>query len=278
MKINWSILLILLASSGSMAETSTSAKKVKAVKSGAKTSKTWSIGLANTISTNLYKWDSVNHSASNITSLSLKNKIGDGRLSVSTSLNKPLTDGERKEKVGDFGVSYSHKSYSLNTFTSLRPSLKVALPFSESSKDADLRFATTASAVVSWDMTQLGLSKFSLAYIPLVKKNFHEYTAGLYGVNREWTVGNILSLGYGVTNWMSLALEGGYLRNYTYGGTESDVWTFDAATSFVLPKKFGLSIGYSIGGTPLAPNGRDTEIDLFDTEKASVYATLSVSI
>jgi len=277
---NMSILLILLASSNLMAQGTSSAKKDEGVKTGAKPSKDWSISISNSTTSNLYKTDNPDHYADNITGISLGLKAGPGKLRLSGSIYKPLTDGERKEKAGDIGLSYGQKLGSINKFTTVSGALKMTLPVSENSRErSELTTAFTLSTPVSWDATQAGLKGAYVSYAPFVKKNFHEYEIATTGAsNREWIVGNSLGLGYSLTDWMSIDFSGSYSRSITYQGNSTDVYSLDQSVSFSLPKKMGLSLGHQIGGSPLAPNGRDTQIDLFDSKKATVYATLSISI
>jgi hypothetical protein len=275
-----SILLILLASTNLMAKNTSSAKADQTVKKGAKKSKDWSVSISNTVSSNLYKTDNPDHYASNVTAISLGAKFGPGKIRLSGAINKPLTDGERDEKVTDLSLGYGQSLYKFNSFTRMSGSMKVTIPTSETSRErADLRTALTVATPISWDATQAGLQNAYVSYTPFAKKSFHRYEVATYGAsNREWIVGNSLGVGYSLTSWMSIDFSGSYSRSFTYQGNSTDSYSLDESVSFSLPMKMGLTVGHSIGGSPLAPNGRDTEIDLFDSKKATVYATLSISL
>jgi len=276
---NMSILLILLTSTTAAAASTSSAKADQGVKASAKKSKDWSVSISNTVSSDLLKSDDADHRMSNLTAISLGIKLGSGKLGLSGTVSKPL-QGERKEKAGDLGLGYSKSLHKFNKYTRMAGSFKLTIPTSETSRERqDLRTAVTTALPLSWSAAQVGIDKAYVSYVPFAKKNFHRYEVATYGAsNREWIVGNSLSFGYGLTDWMSIDFSGSYSRSVTYQGNTTDSYSLDESVSFSLPKKMGLTLGYSIGGSPLAPNGRDTQIEFFDSRKANVYATLSISL
>lgn len=279
MRRTTSKLLILLAASGPlMAQSITSTSSVS--ETGAKTaSKKYTIGLSSTVETDTKSTDDELKYSANTTSLSGSYKFDDlNSVSASLVLDKEL-DGLREQKVRDPRISFKRRMPSIGKYITTSAAAGFSLPFSESSrKTTGLKTGLSLSGTLVYDATKHILPKLSVVYVPGVKANFHEYKISTTGSsNTQYTLSNALVFAYSISDKIALSLSNAYYRNFTYAGNYNDGFSFDQSLTFVLPQSFSATIGHAIGGTALAVNGTESNVQIFDEDLSTYYVSLGFS-
>ncbi len=246
------------------------------VKKAPKASKDWSISVRNTTTSNLHKLDSVNHYATNTTSLSASVKTGKARVSLSTSLVKEL-QGERDQNLSDFGLSLSRPLGKFGDYTSVSNTFSLKLPTSKNSDErASLQFQATYAPTISISGGIVGSKNIGFSISPYFILPKHEYKTTTTGSsNNQFITGSSFSVGYSLTDDLSIGTSFSYTRTFKYGGEQRDFYENSFYIGYSITKTTSASLSYSIGGSPLAPNGKDTEIKFIDNDEATLSLGLS---
>ena len=246
--------------------------------SSVKTSKNWTLSAEASLNTSTHHFDDPDKVISSDFSLSPTYKLSNGiTLYGSVSGNKNL-NGERLWKWGNtaFGLS---SGLATTKYIRISGSLTASLPTSETAKDYQKMItALTASPSFSLVGKELGLKNVGISYKPSATVYFHEYTTALYGSsNKQYALSNKLSLSYSLSDQLALFGAGTYGRTITDKGNASDFYSFVAGGSYSPTAKTNISTGIAQGGSPLAPNGYETDIDLYDARSASMFFSLGVT-
>jgi hypothetical protein len=238
----------------------------------AKKSKSWSLSAEASLGTSMHHFDDPDKAISTDFSLSPTYKVGKGiTLFGSVSGNKDLK-GERLWTWGNSALGLS-SSLGKTEYISTSGSLIATLPTSEAAKDYQKMIAgLTVAPKFSLRTNKLGFENFGISYAPSATVYFHEYTTSLTGgSNKQYLLSNSLSLSYTITDEVSLFGVGKYGRSITYKGNQSDFYSFVAGASYAPTANTSLTAGVAQGGSPLAANGYETDIDLYDARAASMF-------
>lgn len=253
---------------------------VELSETGAKmTSKKYTIGISSSIGTDTKKSGNVEKDISNTTSLSYSYRFESGlKARASLTLDKDLKN-DREQSLRDPSLSLTSKLPRLGKYISTSAKAALKVPLSESSrKTTGLNTALSLSSTLVYDATKHLLKKLTLIYIPSVRLNFHKYKFATTGAsNTQYTLANTLVAAYGISDELSLSIVGSYYRNTTYLGNYNDGFSFDQSLSYTLAKGFSASVGHAIGGSALAVNGKESNIQLFDADLSSYYVSLDFS-
>lgn len=244
----------------------------------AKKSKNWSLSAEASLGTSMHQFDDPDKSISSDFSLSPTYKLSNGvTLYGSVSGNKDL-QGERLWSWGNSALGLS-TAIGKTKYISVSGSLTASLPTSEAAKDYQkLIVGLTAAPTFSLIGKEVGFTNFGISYRPSVTANFHEYTTSLTGgSNKQYALSNKLSLSYVLSDQVVLFGSGTYGRTITYKGNESDFYSFVAGASYSPTARTNITAGVAQGGSPLAPNGYETDIDLYDARSASMFFSLGVT-
>jgi hypothetical protein len=277
---------ILATSTTLAAKSSQKSKSVKKAPTSTKSDKykkDWSLSASATVNSNLYKFSSTNHSASTDLSLGWSTKLAN-KFSLSTGLsgNKGLT-GTREFKLLSSSISLKRPIHKFK-YISLSGSTSFVMPTSEyARKYQQLIFGVRASVSMVMPMGKLGAPGLTLINVPGIGINSHEYKRAINGSsNTAYSISDAFVISYGATDWMSLKAVSQYAKSFTYDGNTKDSYFFSQSASFPIESTvvngLGVEIGHAYGGTPLAPNGHDTQIKLFDERASSVFIGIGASI
>ena len=197
--------------------------------------------------------------------------------SLSVIMDKDLKN-ERTQSVRDPKISLSKSLGKLGSI-STSGKLSFSLPMSDSSRKTT-SLQTTLGSSVSFvlDASKYITKGLTFVYVPFASMNLHEFETQSSGtINKQYTVGNSLVASYSFTDELSLSLANTYLRNFDYTGHTTDIFSFDQSITYVLPKGFDLTAGHAIGGSALAINGQESNVQLFDKDLATYYISLGFS-
>ncbi|MCP4914019.1 MAG: hypothetical protein GY909_12985 [Oligoflexia bacterium] len=273
------ILSILLGFSN-LAQASTNQTAGQVDNSSAKKApKAWKVGLGSTFESNLQRTDSTDYSLTNTTYGSLKfTTEGGTSISTSVAIDKDL-QGDREQNLRDSTLSLGRSLQKFNDETSLSGSLAFTIPLSDSSRESTgLKTAVRLRPALSYDASKSITEGLSITYLPSVKAYFHDYeTKASGGSNTQYAVANRLVIGYSITDSLGLSLDNTYLRTWTYSGVSKDIYSLYQSLGYDVNENFALTVGHAIGGSVLAVNGQEQDIDLFDSENSTIYFDLSFS-
>lgn len=282
MKRSTSTLLILLIMSpatmaASVSATGTSVKSLD--KSAGLSLDNVGISLSNTFATDTKTLSDSGKSMSNTSVLSLSYKLSETmKLSLVNIYDKDL-ENDREGLIRDPKIGISKSFGKLNRYVSASLSATGKIPLSKSSRiSTSLQTSLGLGGSIVYDSSQHILKNLSLIYSPGAIVNFHEYRVTTSGSsNTQYTLSNSLTLNYGITDYMSAAASGTYYRNFDYTGHTKDFFSIEQSLSFVLPQNFSLTVGHSAGGSALAINGRESNVQLFDKDLSSYFLNISFS-
>ena len=78
-------------------------------------------------------------------------------------------------------------------------------------------------------------------------------------------------MNFSISDAAYFAFNGSYARSLTYLGNEKDSYSFSSAFGYSPTPNSSIEVGHANGGSPLATNGKDIEIEVFNSRDSSVY-------
>ncbi|MFX3675853.1 MAG: hypothetical protein ACN6I6_02360 [bacterium] len=251
----------------------TSVKKVDSKKAEIKESAKFSGSATTYINSGLQKFDSVQSSQSADFALALRLATENISFGLNSSMSKGLT-GERDFTFNNVALSAAKSLWKSEKDLSVSGKLSLTLPFSERSKDYQKLITGVATSV---PVVYKATDSITLAYIPTVGVNFHRAEVALNGSsNYQYTVTNTLNADFALSDRFTFSALGQYSRLITYRGNTRDAYKFEQSLSYDF-SPYTVAIGHSMGGTPLAANGIETEVKLFDSNQSTVYGQFGIS-
>lgn len=247
--------------------------------SAKKTPKPWKLGLGSTFESNLEETSSTDYSLTNTSYGSLKLTLDNG-VSVSTSIaiDKDLQN-DRETTLRDSALSFSKSLHKFNEQLSLAGNLSFAIPLSESSQNiTNLYTSIRVRPSLSYDASKSMIDGLSFTYLPSLRTYFHQYeTKSTGGSNTRYALSNRLVVSYSLTDSLGISFDNTYLRTWTYQGQSKDIYSLDQSIGYSINDNLAATIGHAIGGSVLAVNGQEQNIDLFNSQTSTIYFDLSLS-
>lgn len=238
--------------------------------------KNYSASFSSGITSNLFKTSTPEHQLSSDFNLSVALKpTKEDSVSFGLAATKDLK-GEREFAFSDGSLGYSRRLYRTPEY-SLSGSIAAILPMSESSRE--IQKLNTGLVIAPSISSSLGIDSFSAQLRPSLRYNFHSMkTNMLGGSNTEYSLGARLTLGYNLTDELSLSAVSSYARNTTYYGNSIDSYSFIQALGYQATDELALELGHANGGNALAPNGVDTDINFYNDNTSTIYFALTLSL
>jgi hypothetical protein len=235
--------------------------------------------MANTVSasmsSNLYNKSSADYKLDSDLAIDSSLNIEHGpTLLGHISLYKDLR-GERKQQLNDAYIGATMSVWSA-------PGHSVSLlglgfiPLSENSrKNQYLDTGIMIAPTYALNLTQWGVEGLRISLRPSFRQNFHRYKTAMDGSsNTKNTVGVNLTLAYQLQAW-TLISRNTYNKSQTYRGNTRDAYRLEQAVSYQFHPRSSVTVGHLNGGNPLAPNGVDTDIRVFNRRESQVYTSIS---
>jgi hypothetical protein len=232
-----------------------------------------SYNLSSTWSSNFKAIDTGENSSSSVTSLRISQIYKGYNLGISTALVKDLRDKYSEFNLNNlsFSMSKGHDTFGL---------------FDASSSVS----AIIGSSKVSREIKNyFGALKHSLSVpLQLIKNidstiiisnvyHFYEFETDLYGnSNTQHQHGIGVSLGHRIHKNVSLYSVAFLNKSFTHSGVANDSFYFDTGINLSW-KSLSLSVGYEKADQLLMPNGRNTNLSLFDLDTSSFYISSGIS-
>ncbi len=263
---------LLVVSSGSL-WAQTSVKKVDTKNADSEIETKFSGVLNSYLNSGFEKFNSVDSQVSTDLELVLRLKVNEITYGLDSSASKDLS-GERTFGINNSAFSAGASLYKPNDDFSISGKLSITIPLSE--KSTDYQYLTTALGLSTTFMLKASDS-VTLTYLPKGTLNFHEYKTALDTTsNYHYTLAHTLNMDYAISDSFTLSLLGKYTRLTTYSGNSKDNYKFEQSIAYDF-EPYTIALGHTLGGSPLAANGVETEIKLYDANDSTIYAQFGIS-
>jgi len=191
------------------------------------------------------------------------------------SVDKQLSNGY-ETIIGDTRVRIAKRGIKLSDKATLLPSASLVLPTSEKSKRNEEKIAgLELNLGVNYQLS----NSLSVFYLPRVIKNFHEYeTSRTNSVNVDYSIMQILSLGYRYNDKWSFTPTVLYFNSWAYGGTQRDPsYISILELGYLHSRSLQLAVGTMTGGALVnLENAPDKSFELYDKNTSSLYGKFTL--
>jgi hypothetical protein len=235
-----------------------------------------SLTLSASIGSNLYETSTADHSLNSDFSVDPAIVLDNGTVLIANlSLTKDLK-GERKQAFNDSYAGFSRTLYNKDAYSISLLGLGF-LPISDYSRDdAYLTTGLMLAPTFGVNFGHWGLTGLRASLRPSVRANFHRYETSKSGnSNYQYVLSTRALISYYFTDKILVSSRNTYSRNYSYLGNTRDSFQVAQSLMYQFRPTTTAEIGHSNGGSVLAPNGTDTDIQLFNARKSQVYFALS---
>lgn len=235
-----------------------------------------SVTLSASIGSDLNKVSTAEHSFDSDFSIDPSIVLSDGTVLIANlSFSKSL-EGERKEYFNDVYAGAT-KTFYQNGPYSLSYLGLAFIPLSKTSQeDSYLNGGLMLAPTLNINFAKFGLDGFRASFRPSLRVNSHRFKTSKSGEsNSQFVTSALVSFYYHFTDKLYISARNSYVKSFTYRGNTKDQYQFSQAISYRAFKNTRVELGHANGGNPLAPNGTETDIKLFDARSSQVYAALS---
>lgn len=233
------------------------------------------LSLGATINSNLHAPSANEHALNTDFEISPSYKLTEKTTLIAALSGNKDFKGERKFELYD---SYIGAVRPIHNFGHISVSALglVFIPLSEASKLSSFKSGVFLASTFTLDMTNLYFNNFGFDFRPGVRVNFHQFETSLAGgSNTKYSLSGRFRIHYTFSDKFKMSLSNSYSRSTTYLGNTRDSYAFSQNLSYALNQAAEVSVGHSKGGSPLSANGKETEIEIFDSRSSSIYTGLS---
>ncbi len=228
------------------------------------------IQFGTSISTSLHEMDDYRKRTSSNFDIRPVIKLENGlRISSSLSFTKDL-ENERELTLNDSYLAFS-KGISFDNGMNLGTSVAIGLPISEYSRYE----STLESSIKITPNLNYSYKKFNAGLGLSFTQNKHASEVSASGSSNSQTIYTTFGdVGLSFSDQISVSASASYTKSYTYQKNERDSYSIEQSLSYSPNAAFGLSIGHAIGGNVLSVNGRDSNIEIFNSDASSVFMSV----
>lgn len=213
-------------------------------------------------------------SATNLTlapSVSLTENLNLGASSIVTKQDTSAQETTLSNTLLILG----YNGYKFSNGAQLAHSLRTTLPTNEDQKKTD-RFQG-AVGVRNQITAQLGGLDFT--YRLTLTKNIHEFTRNADGQeNIEYTLSHLIEPTYNFNDYFAIGYVAAIRQSKTYSGSDRNMMSSDLDFYINFTKKFQVNFGASTDGTMYKANGTDSNVEIYNSNKSSLKAGLTLLI
>lgn len=200
---------------------------------------------------------------------------GDYTARLFAQVNKQLSDGY-EDQLGDTRIRIAKRPIAVNKKMRLLPSASVVLPTSEQSKRAE---EMITGIELNLGMTYQLSDTLGLFYLPRLTKNFHEFETARNGtLNIDYSILQILSLNYFISDKWMITPTMLYVNDVAYGGTQRDPrYMSIVELGYLYSRSLQLATGVMTGGAIFNPEmGPNQNVDIYDNNNSSLYGKFTL--
>ena len=274
LKVGRSQILLILAL-GSLSFVSVLASSALAADLNAPTARAWSILGSMQISSNIHETHSADYSADMTSFIRPSFKIGEyASIDARFAVTKQLT-GDRFTLLDDLPVSLRILGLTLSPTIKYYPSLTLIAPMSTLSRnEKSLILGTQLGQRLVFN--ELFTKRLDAYYGLSLARNFYRYATSFPGEsNTLYSVSNLVSLSYTLTDPLSFWVNGSQALGWTSGGSPKTKYELSEELWYQINETLSAAIGHSNGGSAFKENGRDLNIAVFNGNTSLVYGSLT---
>lgn len=179
---------------------------------------------------------------------------------------------------GFFG--YTQKITDINPDTKLTGELRAYLPLNEDSRDTEsLQTRLYGAVSMGASLAIPYIEKTSLSLKLSGYRNIHEFkTSSSANVNTKYSFSETVSLGLQINKSWSFST---YFTNghyFSYQGTRKpDNFEMGQSVSYAISDSTEVSFGHTLGGRTFKDNGISNNIEVYNSDESTVYASLGIT-
>lgn len=205
-------------------------------------------------------------------------KIPWGALAASITYSQDLRDQYSKtaSDFGDVPLIWALKPTDLKwpgQTAKISYSIVAIFPVSQKSVKRD-ELKTALGAKIRFSVEPEGGDGFSYGAAVSLNQNFHSYEEDINGaVLNKYSSVQSASLGYSYSDW-SLSFDAINRTKVTYQSNVKSAFELTEELGYGINKNISLALGHTNAGSPLKPNGTDSNVELINENTSTVYASL----
>lgn len=240
----------------------------------------YNISMSVTRSTNLIDFQDGSRSDTLDYSISPSLKTSYGSFATSITYSQNLRDqySRTASDWGDVPLSFSFKPTTfklLERNAKLSYSITAVLPLSQYSVKKD-QLRTAISGRIGFALMPDGNGFGYSAGISL-GRSIHSYEEDINGsVLNQYSSNQTLAISYGLDDW-SFSVDFANRTRLTYRNSVKSTFDISEEVSYSVNRNIQLAVGHTNAGSTLKPNGTDSNIDLYNENNSSVYASLGLN-
>lgn len=189
--------------------------------------------------------------------------------------DKNLTDTTEEIKIRDIELEVKKRIRVFNRTTNIETSFMTYLPVSEESRNiTELRTGLKLHLDLNTKITRV----FKVSYRPSLRFNLYKYETDINGIsNTQYIMSNGLILSYKLTNFFKLYSRNYYINKVDYLGENTQLYSLSQSLEINFLNNFFIDFGHAIGGTALTENQVETDIQVYDQDKSTIFINLTYS-
>jgi hypothetical protein len=197
-------------------------------------------------------------------------KTSYGTAKASLTYSQDLRDKNAVD-AGDIPLTFDFKQFSPGWFlsaTSLIPASK------KSTKRDELQ--TALGGKITYINLPPSGEGFSFAASVSLSQNFHSYEEDINGaILNKYASNQLVNLGYSIKNW-NLSFTGINRTRVTYQSSVKSTFELIEEIEYAVNDGISMAMGHTNGGSPLKPNGVDSNVELVNEDTSMIYGSLTL--
>ncbi len=210
---------------------------------------------------------------------SLQTSFGTFLASISYSQNLRDQYSSTNSDWGDIPVIFAFKSTSAkwsNRTAKISYSVSAVAPVSQLSVKKD-QLQTALSGKFGFSLTPIDGIGFGYSTSFSIGRSFHAFAEDINGsVLNQYSANQSLGINYSQSDW-NFGLDFMNRTRLSYKNSIKSFFAISQEIGYSVNNNISLAIGHSNAGPTLKENGTDFNIDFYNENNSSVYATLGLS-
>ncbi|GAB4010548.1 MAG: hypothetical protein Fur0010_03430 [Bdellovibrio sp.] len=211
-----------------------------------------------------------------IPSLSLPNG---GSVRAYFGVSKELQNTYETTLANSF-IGYSQKLIDLNPDTKVSTEFRGYIPLNETSRENEsLQTRIYGALSLGASLRIPSIEKTSLSLKISAHRNFHEFeTSNTASVNTKYSISETISLGLQINKKWSFSTYFTNGHSFSYqNNRKPDAFEMGQSISYALNDTTEISFGHNLGGRTFKDNGVSNNIEFYNRDESTIYASLGIN-
>ncbi|MEQ1722058.1 MAG: hypothetical protein ABL930_02715 [Pseudobdellovibrio sp.] len=182
---------------------------------------------------------------------------------------------------GDAALGVSKKAWTLGEYLKLGPSMSLALPLTDATRNVTgLQYAVGGTLKLTLVTKALGMDNFSISQSVGVTKFFTNFdTTSTGSPSKAYRLRNQTSLGYSLTDSLSIEGLGRLDSNYSVNGVVTNFFILQEAISYQINDNVSVGASHTNAANYLnSKKEYESNLKFYDSESSSYSVNISVSL